>query len=109
MILYVPGYVAELYKHTRINMEDKFLESLRKNWIFIVAFFFMSAAWGQAQYKIQNLEQAVKSNAEVQTQVIDLKVQNARVEEQLKTVKESQKTQEQLLREIASNVAKIRK
>lgn len=90
-------------------MEDnKFLDSLRKNWIFIVAFFFISAAWGQAQYKIQNLEQAVKFTAEVQSQAVDLKVQNARVEEQLKTVKESQKTQEQLLREIASNVAKIR-
>jgi hypothetical protein len=90
-------------------MEEGLMDNIRKNWVLIAAFFFVSAAWGQVQVKITDLDTAVKSNAVVHQQVVDLKIQNARIEEQLKTVKESQRTQEDLLRSISSDIRRSQK
>lgn len=73
------------------------VEWLQKHWFLIVALSSMSAAWGQAQYKIQSLEEAVKSNAEVKKEIVQIRSQSDRVDERTQAILASQARQERLI------------
>jgi urocanate hydratase len=75
----------------------KMVEWLQKHWFLIVALSSMSAAWGQAQYKIQSLEEAVKSNAEVKKEIVQIRSQSDRVDERTQSIQASQARQERLI------------
>lgn len=80
---------------------------LRTNWTILAALAAMSAAWGQQQVKVQNLEQAVIQQTENAREQKVIREQVIRQDEQLKAIKESQKTQEQLLRELLQSQRSI--
>lgn len=81
------------------TLKEKFA-TLNEGWKFlatvVTVLFLGGAAWGQSQLKIQSLEEAVKSNATTVKEVQELKIQNARIEEQVKTLKENQLSRQDL-------------
>lgn len=76
------------------------LDVITKNWVWITALFITGGAWGQAQVKIQNLEDAVKLQAESQAQIQIVKEQAARLEERTVQIQSSQQRIETMMFEI---------
>lgn len=86
---------------------------LKKYWFIIIAVVAMSAAWGQTQNKVSTLEDAVKSNADTQSQVSELQAKQAAIDERTKAIQDTQKTiqdnqqqQQQLLQQILIRMPK---
>lgn len=79
------------------------VEWLKQYWFLLTALFAMGGAWGQAQYKIQTLEDAVKSNAEVRKEVDTLKSQSARIDERSLAIQQSQERQERMIEMLLNN------
>ena len=52
----------------------------------------MSTAWGATQNKVNNLEDAVKSNASTQAQVPELQAKQAAIDERTKAIQQTQQT-----------------
>lgn len=80
---------------------------LKKWWFIITAIIGLSTAWGANTVKINNLEDAVKSNAATQAEVSDLRAKSSAVEERTKAIQSTQKEiqdnqqeQQRLLHEI---------
>ena len=82
---------------------DKVVDWLKHHWFLIVALFTISAAYGQATVKIQTMEQAIKENVIVSSEIKDLRVQSVRTEEKLKAVTESQMRQERMIEMMLMN------
>ena len=86
------------------------MDWIKSNWVLITALATMSAAWGQQQMKVENLEQAVIQQAANAKKLEDVREQSIRQDEKLKAIEKSQQTQEQLMRDILeSNRAISRK
>lgn len=81
------------------EQQANLLDWLKTYWFIVVALFAGSVAWGQTVTKVQTLEEAVKANAETQSQVKVL-------DERTKDMKEEQKYQRQLLEQILINQQK---
>jgi biopolymer transport protein ExbB/TolQ len=73
------------------------LQELAKHLPIVSTILIMGMAWGQTQSKIATVEDAIKSNAQTQQQVDDLKGQVHRVDERTKMMQESQARQERLI------------
>lgn len=82
---------------------------LKSNWFLVVAFAAVTTAWGQQQQKITTIEQTLVVNASLSEKIVDIKLQAARQDEQLKTIKESQLNTEKLLRDLLRGQQMIRK
>lgn len=76
---------------------ESFFDKLKNYWFLIACIATLSSAWGATQVKIQSLEQAIKSNAETNTEVAKLKSHTERVDERTKAILESQARQERLI------------
>lgn len=79
---------------------NKFLTVLKNYWFLIIALATLSAAWGESQIKILDLETAVKQNATTQSEVSDLKAKTAVINERTKSIKETVERQERLLEKL---------
>ena len=91
------------------------IDNLKQYWFLIVALVSMSVAWGESYNKINNLEDAVKSNAQTQSEVSDMKAKAAAVDERTKNMQETQnaiqqtqKQQQRLLEQILINMPKAK-
>lgn len=73
------------------------VDKLKSHWFLILALVSMTSAFAESRIKIQTLEDAVKSNASTQKEVVDLKTQTARVDERTKAMLESQARQERMI------------
>jgi hypothetical protein len=82
---------------TEVKSDTMIIEWLRKNWFLFAAILAAGVAWGQAQMKIQSLEEAVKSNSETQAQVQGVKGQMERMDERTKMMQESMARQEKMI------------
>lgn len=70
---------------------------LKTNWFLVTAFFSAAAAWGQQQYKVESLEEAVKQNVVAQRQIEDLKERAAKQDERTERMLDMQQQQQRLL------------
>ena len=70
-------------------------EFLKKYWFLITALVAMSVAWGETANKITTLGDAVKSNAQTQSEVSDLKAKSAAVDERTKNMQDTQEAMQQ--------------
>lgn len=77
-------------------MNAKVLQVLKDYWFLVIALTAGSVAWAENTIKVQSLEEAVKANAETQTQVKVL-------DERTKEMKDEQKHQRELLEQILRN------
>lgn len=82
---------------------DKLVTWLKDHWFLIVAFFSISAAYGQATTKIQTLEEAIKANSSVTQEIKELRSQAVRADERLKAMAESQIRQERMIEMMLMN------
>ena len=73
---------------------------IKTNWTILAALAAMSAAWGEQTVRVRTVEEAIVQQAEANREQKVLREQVIRQDEQLKAIKESQKTQEQLLRDL---------
>lgn len=73
------------------------MEFLKQYWFIIIAIFSMSVAVGQSLNKIETLEQAVKSNAQTQAEVAEIKLNQERIDERTRNIVETQSRQERTL------------
>ena len=71
---------------------------IKTNWTILAALAAMSAAWGEQTVRVRTVEEAIVQQAEANREQKVMREQVIRQDEQLKAIKESQKTQEQLLR-----------
>lgn len=76
------------------------VEWLQKNWFIFAALMAAGIAWGQAEFKIQNLEDAVKSNTETIKQVQELRIKSERIDEKMQNIQASMSRQERQLDEL---------
>lgn len=98
---------------TQLKEKISIGDFLLKYWVIIVAVVGMSTAWGATQVRVNTLEDAVKSNAETQAQVSDLKATTAALNERTKQMQQNQQQiqdnqmqQQQLLQQILINMPK---
>lgn len=82
------------------------LDWLKQYWFIIIAFFTVSAAWGQATHKIQTLEDAVKATAETFKATAETQTQVKVLDERTKSIKDEQVYQREMLKEILRNQQK---
>jgi Flp pilus assembly protein TadG len=87
----------------------EFLEWLKTYWFIIIALFAGSVAWGQTINKVQTLEDAVKSNAEVHAQVNTLQAGQERLDERTKAMIEAQSKADSLAKERFDNQQELLK
>lgn len=73
---------------------------IKTNWTILAALAAMSAAWGEQTVRVRTVEEAIVQQAEANREQKVMREQVIRQDEQLKAIKESQKTQEQLLRDL---------
>jgi ATPase subunit of ABC transporter with duplicated ATPase domains len=73
---------------------------IKTNWTILAALAAMSAAWGDQVRRVNNVEEAIVAQTENNRDLKATREQVIRQDEQLKAIKESQKTQEQLLRDL---------
>ena len=73
---------------------------IKTNWTILAALAAMSAAWGEQTIRVRSVEEAIVQQAEANREQKVMREQVIRQDEQLKAIKESQKTQEQLLRDL---------
>lgn len=73
---------------------------IKTNWTILAALAAMSAAWGEQTVRVRTVEDAIVQQAEANREQKAMREQVIRQDEQLKAIKESQKTQEQLLRDL---------
>lgn len=88
-------------------MDNAILEWLKKHWFIFTVLFAGGTAWGQAQIKISNLEDAVRKNAETQVKVEELQKQSSKIEERTVQMQIQQMKMEQLLLDIYKNQNKL--
>lgn len=79
------------------KQDQSLLTGLKNYWFLAAAIVTVSVAWGQAQTKIQSLEEAIKENANTRTEVVQLRSQMDRAEERTKAIVESQARQERMI------------
>jgi hypothetical protein len=80
--------------------KEQILKWLKDYW-FIGAFLVASSmAWGENTTKIQTLEEAVKAQAQVQQEIVQLKQGQATLDERTKLMLDAQKETQQLLRQM---------
>ena len=80
---------------------------IKTNWTILAALVTMSAAWGDQVRRVNNVEEAIVQQAENNRELKVTREQVIRQDEQLKAIKESQKTQEQLLRDLVQGQRSI--
>jgi hypothetical protein len=73
------------------------LEFLKKYWFLITSVITVSAAWGGQQIKINNIEEAVKVQAQNQAAITELKEKSARQDERTQRMLDNQAQQQRLL------------
>lgn len=73
---------------------------IKTNWTILAALVTMSVAWGDQVRRVNNVEDAIVAQTENNRELKQTREQVIRQDEQLKAIKESQKTQEQLLRDL---------
>ena len=73
---------------------------IKTNWTILAALVTMGAAWGDQVRRVNNVEDAIIAQTENNRELKQTREQVIRQDEQLKAIKESQKTQEQLLRDL---------
>ena len=73
---------------------------IKTNWTILAALAAMSAAWGEQTIRVQGMERSIEQQAAENKEQRIVREQVIRQDEQLKAIKESQRTQEQLLREL---------
>lgn len=73
---------------------------IKTNWTILAALAAMSAAWGEQTVRVRTVEEAIVQQAEANREQKVMREQVIRQDEQLKAIKESQKTTEQLMRDI---------
>lgn len=70
---------------------------LKEHWLLVGLFFTAATAYGQAQTKIQSLEDAVKQNVIINSQINEIKLNSVRQEEQLKSLDITMRRQEKMM------------
>lgn len=70
---------------------------LKEHWLIVGLFFTVTTAYGQAQMKIQSLEDAVKQNVIINSQINEIKLNSVRQEEQLKSLDITMRRQEKMM------------
>ena len=73
---------------------------VKTNWTILAALLTIGIAWGDQTQRVNTVEKALIEQAEANKEQKAMREQVIRQDEQLKAIKESQKTQEQLMRDI---------
>ena len=73
---------------------------VKTNWTILAALLTIGIAWGDQTRRVNTVEDAIVQQAEANKEQKAMREQVIRQDEQLKAIKESQKTQEQLLRDL---------
>ncbi len=73
---------------------------IKTNWTILAALVTMGVAWGEQTVRVRSVEDAIVAQAENNRDLKATREQVIRQDEQLKAIKESQKTTEQLMRDI---------
>ena len=73
---------------------------VKTNWTILAALLTIGIAWGDQTQRVNTVEKALIEQAEANKEQKAMREQVIRQDEQLKAIKESQKTQEQLLRDL---------
>lgn len=73
---------------------------IKTNWTILAALVTMGVAWGEQTIRVRSVEEAIVQQAENNRDLKATREQVIRQDEQLKAIKESQKTTEQLMRDI---------
>lgn len=73
---------------------------VKTNWTILAALLTIGIAWGDQTQRVNTVEKALIEQAEANREQKAMREQVIRQDEQLKAIKESQRTQEQLLREL---------
>lgn len=79
---------------------NKTLEWFKLNWTVLAFLATAITAWADTQNDIKNLKDAITQQTDNAKKLDEVRLQAVRQDEQLKSIKESQKTQEQLLRDL---------
>ena len=80
---------------------------IKTNWTILAALVTMGAAWGDQVRRVNNVEDAIIAQTENNRELKQTREQVIRQDEQLKAIKESQKTTEQLMRDILQSQRSI--
>ena len=73
---------------------------VKTNWTILASLLTIGIAWGDQTRRVNTVEDAIVQQAEANKEQKAMREQVIRQDEQLKAIKESQKTQEQLLRDL---------
>ncbi len=73
---------------------------VKTNWTILAALLTIGIAWGDQTQRVNTVEKALIEQAEANKEQKVMREQVIRQDEQLKAIKESQRTQESLLRDI---------
>lgn len=73
---------------------------IKTNWTILAALVTIGVAWGDQTQRVNTVEKALIEQAEANREQKSMREQVIRQDEQLKAIKESQKTTEQLMRDI---------
>lgn len=76
------------------------LDWLKVHWALLSFLVAVSTAWADQRNEINNLKDAVVQQTDNAKKLDEVRLQSARQDEQLKAIKDSQRTQEQLLRDL---------
>jgi len=88
--------------------KETILKWLKEYW-FIFAFLVASGiAWGETTIKINTVEDAVKSQAQVQQEIVILKEGQATLDERTKLMLEQQKETQAILRQMLIEQRKVK-
>ena len=80
---------------------------VKTNWTILAALLTIGIAWGDQTQRVNTVEKAIIEQAEANREQKSMREQVIRQDEQLKAIKESQRTQESLLRELLQSQRSI--
>jgi len=82
---------------------------LKEYWFLVVFLFASGMAWAETTAKIQTIEDAVKSQSQVQQEIVHLKEGQAKLDDRTKLMLDEQKETQQLLRQMLLEQKRINK
>lgn len=89
-------------------MED-IVDWFKRHWFLLGAVLAVGIAWGETVNKVHTLEDAIKSNAEVSKEVVELKSGQSRLDERTQNMQKDQAEQRQILLEILNSQRRLEK
>ena len=75
-------------------------EWIKSYWFLLTFLVATASAWGETRLKVENLDDAVKANANTNQTIVELQITQSKLDERTKLMLDEQKETQELLKEL---------